>query len=115
MTTRTASRQLPHVGMSVLVGPVELVEDPVAVLEVEVDAFGFDVEASLPTVTALPDEPMFQDDGGEVVLAGDRVFQGRAPCLADTGNPEPAVDAVIVDLDIGADDPGHLEGRAEDR
>src|SRR5688500_14503841 len=57
---------------SLLVGPVELVEDPVAVLEGEVDAFRFDVEAPLSTVAAFPDEPVFQNDGGEVVLAGDR-------------------------------------------
>jgi hypothetical protein len=29
------------------------------------------VEVPLATVTALPDEPIFQDDGGVVILAGD--------------------------------------------
>src|SRR3989442_5327341 len=82
----------PRVGAaSLLVGPVELVEDPVAVLEAEVDAFRLDVEVPLATVTALPDEPMLQNDGGEMVLAGDGVLERRAPCLAHTRDAEPAV------------------------
>jgi hypothetical protein len=45
-----------HVGVTPFGALIEVVEDPIAVLEREVNALGLDVEGSLTAVTALPDE-----------------------------------------------------------
>src|SRR4051794_23618528 len=81
------------------VGPVEVVQDPVAVLEGQVDAFGFDVEAALAALALLPDEALVQDDRYAVHLAGHRVLQGRPGCLADPLGPHGQVEALSGDLD----------------
>ena len=103
-----------HRGLA-LVGPVELVEDPVAVLEVQVDAFGFNFEASLAAFAALPDETGVEIDRDEMLLTCHRILEGVATGAADAGDVKPAVDPVVFDIDGRAHDAGDLEGGAEDR
>ena len=88
-------RQLAGFRSRLGVGPVEVVEDPVGVLEREMDPARIDVDAALAAVAAFPDEPFLEHDGDAVVLAGDGVLERGALRLAHTAG----VDITLENLD----------------
>src|SRR5687767_14238120 len=88
LTGRQVSPTDPSAMPLRLIRPVEVVVDPVAVLEAEVDAFRRDVEGALSAVAALPDEARVEVDRDEMLFSSDRVLQRFAPRLTDTGDRE---------------------------
>ena len=79
------------------------------------DAFGFNIEASLAAFATLPNETGIEVNRHEMLFTSNWILEAVTTGAADARDVESAVDSVVIDVDCRAHDAGDFKGRTKDR